>query len=444
MPLQASGTISIADIVNEFGGTVPHSLSEYYGAAGGVPVSGMISLSDFYGKSNTPPAGQQIWTSSNTGNLALTSFVVPQGVNFISVVMVAPSGGSVLLRRSSTVLLASYTATGSGVGGGNGGASGNPTGRNYYNNDPGGGGAGGYSGDGGAGATSSTSPVPGSYTGNPGSPGNGGGGGGGGSGHGSGTVSGTGGQGGGVGLLGIGTNGSGGGGGATGSESGGSGTDGSGPTAFSYGSGSAKGSGGNLRWKNNIPVTPGETLTVLITGGSWMDYSTSIVRPLYSYGGVRMMWGKNRTYPSNAIDADAGGYKHWRVRIISTQTNAENNISLAEVQWRRTAGGAKSPPTALVSSSTRTGSSYAVSRLNDNKTTTSWQSVVGVKANVNITATLNGYLKPVELAIFTSSLVGRAPIEFAIEASDDNVNFTLLKTYSGLDMAVSTWYTFAV
>ena len=37
MALQASGTISISDLVTEFGGTAPHSLSEYYKGGGLVP-----------------------------------------------------------------------------------------------------------------------------------------------------------------------------------------------------------------------------------------------------------------------------------------------------------------------------------------------------------------------------------------------------------------------
>lgn len=51
MTLQSSGAISLANIQTEFGGSNPISLSEYYGAASGVPTSGTISLSDFYGKS---------------------------------------------------------------------------------------------------------------------------------------------------------------------------------------------------------------------------------------------------------------------------------------------------------------------------------------------------------------------------------------------------------
>lgn len=40
------------NVATEFGGTAPHSLSEYYGVASNVPTSGTISLSDFYGKTN--------------------------------------------------------------------------------------------------------------------------------------------------------------------------------------------------------------------------------------------------------------------------------------------------------------------------------------------------------------------------------------------------------
>ena len=51
MPLQTSGAISLANIQAEFGGSNPISLSEYYGAASGIPSSGAISLGNFYGKS---------------------------------------------------------------------------------------------------------------------------------------------------------------------------------------------------------------------------------------------------------------------------------------------------------------------------------------------------------------------------------------------------------
>ena len=58
MPIQSSGTISLTDIVNEFGGSVPHSLSEYYRGGGAVPSSASAFqpqsniLNNFYSAAN--------------------------------------------------------------------------------------------------------------------------------------------------------------------------------------------------------------------------------------------------------------------------------------------------------------------------------------------------------------------------------------------------------
>ena len=66
MTLPAAGNpISINSLVGEYGGSGSHSLSEYYRGGSfvanhsnnaNVPTSGTISLSDFYGQSNTSPA----------------------------------------------------------------------------------------------------------------------------------------------------------------------------------------------------------------------------------------------------------------------------------------------------------------------------------------------------------------------------------------------------
>ena len=50
MPLPSTGRITVNDIAAEFGGDAPHGLTEYYGATGGIPTSGTIKNSDFYGK----------------------------------------------------------------------------------------------------------------------------------------------------------------------------------------------------------------------------------------------------------------------------------------------------------------------------------------------------------------------------------------------------------
>ena len=59
MPCPGSGKITIQDIVNEFGGSAPHALTEYYrngsnvpGNNTSVPESGQISLTEFYSAVN--------------------------------------------------------------------------------------------------------------------------------------------------------------------------------------------------------------------------------------------------------------------------------------------------------------------------------------------------------------------------------------------------------
>lgn len=97
MALPGSGTISLGDIAGEFGGTVPHALTEYYGAAPGVPASGTISTSDFYGTSAislTRTAVNQIVGGSSGG--ASSSYIAPIGTasaDRIVVVMVQHAGG---------------------------------------------------------------------------------------------------------------------------------------------------------------------------------------------------------------------------------------------------------------------------------------------------------------------------------------------------------------
>lgn len=69
MPLQTSGAISLLDIANEFGGSTPHSINEYYGVDTGVPGSGTISFNQFYGASNCVLST----TVDFTGTVGITS-----------------------------------------------------------------------------------------------------------------------------------------------------------------------------------------------------------------------------------------------------------------------------------------------------------------------------------------------------------------------------------
>ena len=78
MPLQNSGQISLADIAAEFGGTTPHSMSEYYSAATGIPASGTIDMSDFYGAS-AAAAGYTLTTDQQ--DFDARAFLIAQGWN---------------------------------------------------------------------------------------------------------------------------------------------------------------------------------------------------------------------------------------------------------------------------------------------------------------------------------------------------------------------------
>ena len=64
MPLQTSGPISPLDIQNEFGGSNPIGIDEYYGVASGIPTSGQISIGDFYGASSGGPRIKTDWNAS--------------------------------------------------------------------------------------------------------------------------------------------------------------------------------------------------------------------------------------------------------------------------------------------------------------------------------------------------------------------------------------------
>ena len=74
MTLQSSGAISHVDIQDEFGGSTPIGMDEYYGAggSGGAPASGTISMSDFYGLSNTVA-----WSAWNPTSNSYTGYTGP-------------------------------------------------------------------------------------------------------------------------------------------------------------------------------------------------------------------------------------------------------------------------------------------------------------------------------------------------------------------------------
>jgi hypothetical protein len=108
MALQGSGEISIGDIAAEFEDTAPHSMSEFYGAADGIPSSGAIAISDFYGASNIIPAPVGLivpytgasapanWTDFSSAN---DKFIVGAGSSYT----VGTTGGNSSVSISSSL-----------------------------------------------------------------------------------------------------------------------------------------------------------------------------------------------------------------------------------------------------------------------------------------------------------------------------------------------------
>ena len=79
MAVTSSAPIDIGDLVTEFGGDAPHSLTEYYRggslvpnttANNNVPTSGAISLTDFFGATDTVT-----WTTTLTVGVVSGLFV---------------------------------------------------------------------------------------------------------------------------------------------------------------------------------------------------------------------------------------------------------------------------------------------------------------------------------------------------------------------------------
>lgn len=160
MALPGSGALSINSIATEFGGSAPHSLSEYYRGGAyvtsnntNVPTSGQISISNFYGAVKAFIFNATI--SANTYNYNIRSAAISAGWNQVMPLLAtitinsgiyvgSTSTGSYAFQTGSTMpagsslLLYNYGVI-IGMGGSGGGGSG------CASNNPVAGGAGGYS-----------------------------------------------------------------------------------------------------------------------------------------------------------------------------------------------------------------------------------------------------------------------------------------------------------
>jgi hypothetical protein len=177
MPVPSSGAVAISDLVDEFGGTAPHSMSEYYRNGGNVPsnntnvpTSGAFSLSNARGAVNeiavAATSGTNIdlsnlfggnWTSTIPKRLTIGSGITIGGTGS-SAAIIIPSNmaGTLEIDNAGTVLGFGGSAN-SGAGGD---AISNSASNVTINNTgllAGGGGGGGQAGAGGNGTVSSTS-----------------------------------------------------------------------------------------------------------------------------------------------------------------------------------------------------------------------------------------------------------------------------------------------
>jgi len=113
MALQSSGAISLSDIAGEFGGSTPHSLSEYYGVAAGVPSSGTIDFADFYGASAAFDVDYLVVAGGGGGGGAKSGYIGGGG-----------GGGQVLTATLTGVTSPQQYNITVGAGGGAGGMGG--------------------------------------------------------------------------------------------------------------------------------------------------------------------------------------------------------------------------------------------------------------------------------------------------------------------------------
>jgi hypothetical protein len=99
MPLQSTGPISLADIAAEFSDAPPHSLSEFYGIAAGLPTTGAIGIQSFYGLS----AAFQATLTTNQQEFNLRTWLIGQGWDQVKAVVFTIASGVYVWSNNNTV-----------------------------------------------------------------------------------------------------------------------------------------------------------------------------------------------------------------------------------------------------------------------------------------------------------------------------------------------------
>lgn len=107
MPLQEFGQISLVNVATEFGDASPHSLTEFYSAGTGIPSSGAISLTQFYGLSSEFAFTKTV--SSNTQEYSLNTDLTANGWDGSSPVNVSITINSGIYVWSDDTAIAGFT-----------------------------------------------------------------------------------------------------------------------------------------------------------------------------------------------------------------------------------------------------------------------------------------------------------------------------------------------
>lgn len=360
---------------------------------------------------------QPIIVSPTQGYFSLenTTFTVPDGVYSICAAAQQTDGAAsaVTLVIDGVTVLRAQNGNRIGDGGGDGGTG---------TTGSGGGGAGGYAGNGGNGGliyydglnTSGTN-------GGAGSGGSGGGGGGGGIKKGEYPAPDSiypSQSGGGVGISGIGLSGSAGVGanGVSGTPASAGGSGSADAELGLSGAGGAGVFGGALAWKNNIPVTPGQTITVNAAGGR-----------------VKLVWGAGMSYPNNAASVYSKNYsyKYWRIFITAGGANSFHYIR--EIEFRGSVGGddltyAGIPTVGSQSPAPPSGQASAF----DNDPATSYV-VSGVVNNAYIGCIFPTYQKIAQVSVRIMVGAGVRTISaFSVQVSGDGRLWGTVASFSGL------------
>ena len=149
MALPNSGSISLADIQNEFGGSNPIGINEYYRNGSyvtpnntNIPTSGLIDFNDFYGAetatfisgsggSVTTSGDYKIHTFTSSGTMTFSQVGNAAGSNTVEYLVVGGGGGGaslggggaggMLSGSNFSVAAQSYSITVGGGGSGGGG-----------------------------------------------------------------------------------------------------------------------------------------------------------------------------------------------------------------------------------------------------------------------------------------------------------------------------------